>query len=127
MAFENICLNHIPQIKKALGIAGIYTEESIWRYHPKNNTEKGAQIDLLLDRNDQSINIVEIKFWQDGYALTQKSSEALVEKKRIFIQQTQTKKSVFITLLTTYGVAENAYYLNTVQNQLTMDVLFVEV
>ena len=66
MAFEAVCLKHVAQIKKGLGIEGIKTEESAWRYVPgKGQNEKGAQIDLLIDRKDRSINICEMKFYTD--------------------------------------------------------------
>lgn len=46
-AFEAICLKHLPQLKKALYIETIYTEESVWRHVPGKG-QPGAQIDLLL-------------------------------------------------------------------------------
>ncbi len=123
LAFENICLRHVSQIKKGLSIAGIYSEESAWRYAPKNG-EDGAQIDLLIDRDDQCINLFEIKFYREELALDKKDAEVLVQKRRIFQAVTKTKKTIFISLLTTFGAKKNEHYLRHVQNQLTMDVLF---
>jgi uncharacterized protein len=123
LAFENICLKHIPQIKKAMGIASVYTEQSAWRYAAKKG-ETGAQIDLLLDRQDNCINICEMKYSLTEFSIDKKYGEELNAKRRIFLEKTATRKSVFITMLTTFGVKENEHYLNTVQNQLTMDVLF---
>lgn len=122
-AFENICLKHIPQIKKALGISGIYAEPSIWRHIPKHG-EKGVQIDLLLDRQDNSINLFEIKFYKMEYTLEKEDADDLESKRQVFIDKTGTKKTVFITLLTAFGAKTNAYFLQTVQNQLTMGALF---
>jgi uncharacterized protein len=123
LAFENICLKHTPQIKKALNIYGIYSEQSAWRYASKGG-DKGTQIDLLIDRRDNCINLCEIKFSITEFTIDKKYAEELAAKRRIFIAQTGTKKTVFITLLTSFGVKTNAYYLNNVQNQLKMDVLF---
>jgi uncharacterized protein len=124
LAFENIALKHIPQIKKALGISGVYTEQSTWRYTPKDEIEKGTQIDLLIDRQDMCINLCEIKYSLTEFTLEKKYAEELNLKRRIFLSKTGTKKTVFITMLSTFGVKENGHYLSTVQNQLTMDVLF---
>lgn len=124
LAFENIALKHIPQIKKALGISGVYTEQSAWRYAPKDASEKGTQIDLLIDRQDMSINLCEMKFSLAEFTIEKSYAEELNLKRRIFLAKTGTKKTVFITMLTTFGVKENGHYLSTVQNQLKMDVLF---
>jgi transcriptional regulator with XRE-family HTH domain len=61
-AFENLCLSHTAEIKQSLGISGIITEEASWQYHPKAPSERGAQIDLLIDRADNAINVCELKF-----------------------------------------------------------------
>jgi uncharacterized protein len=123
LAFENICLKHTPQIKKALDIYGIYSEQSAWRYIAKGDAQ-GTQIDLLIDRRDNCINLCEIKFSITEFTIDKKYAEELAAKRRIFIAQTGTKKTVFITMLTTFGVNTNAHYLNNVQNQLTMGALF---
>lgn len=123
LMFENVCLKHTVQIKKALSIAGIYSEESVWRQNANSDVE-GAQIDLLIDRNDQCINIVEAKFSKTELLLTKKQAEEISRKRRIFMQATQTKKTVFITLLSTYGATMNEHFVNTVQSQLTMNELF---
>ncbi len=122
-AFEAVCFKHIPQIKAALGIASIYTEESVWRFIPVKG-QPGAQIDLLLDRRDYCINICEMKFSTNQFTITKKYSAELVLKKQVFIDKIKPKKTVFITMITTYGVAPNAYSKGIVQSELTMDSLF---
>ncbi len=124
-AFVNICLKHILEIKKALGIAGIYSEQSVWRYTPKLG-ETGAQIDLLIDRQDNCINLLELKFYNTKYNLDKNDVEDLLTKRQVFVERTGTKKTIFITLLTTFGANLNDHYLQIIQNQLTMDVLFVD-
>ena len=124
-AFENICLKHTPQIKKALGIAAVYTEHSIWRHKSKASDDTGgAQIDLLFDRNDRCINLIEIKFTVNDFTIDKKYADELRNKRWVFMEKTQTKKSVFLTMLTTFGVKTNEYYLGVVQNQIRMDALF---
>ncbi len=124
LAFENIALKHIAQIKKALGISGVYSEQSAWRYVAKEATEKGVQIDLIIDRQDNCINLCEMKFSLTEFTIDKKYADELNLKRRIFLAKTGTKKTAFITMLTTFGVKENGHYLSTVQNQLIMDVLF---
>ena len=85
---------------------------------------QGAQIDLLIDRQDNCINLCEIKFSLTEFTIDKKYAEELNLKKRIFLEKTGTKKTIFTTLLTTFGVKINEHYLNTTQNQLKMDVLF---
>jgi uncharacterized protein len=122
-AFENICLKHVPQIKKALGISGIYTEQSVWRYVPKAD-ETGVQIDLMIDRQDNCINLCELKFYKTEFSLDKNTSDNLETKRQVFIEKTGTKKTVFTTLISTFGAKSNEYYLQSVQNQLTMKILF---
>lgn len=124
-AFENICQKHVPQIKKALGIAAVYTETSLWRHKAKQgDTIGGAQVDLLFDRNDQCINLVEIKFSAQPFSITKAYAEELRNKRWVFMEKTGTRKTVFLTMLTTFGVKTNEHYLGLVQNQLDVGCLF---
>ncbi len=122
-AFENICMMHINQIKKALGISGVYTTTSSWVFKG-NKTLPGAQIDMIIDRADQTINLCEAKFTKENYAITKNYASQLRMKKSIFRQATQTKKATFTTLLTTFPALRNQYYLGEIENEITMDKLF---
>lgn len=122
IAFERVCLKHIPQIKLSLGIRSIYTEEATWHFRPK--TGKGAQIDLLFDRKDFVINLCEIKFSKSEFSITKAYGEQLENKKEVFKKQTNTKKALFLTFVTTFGLADNQYSKRLVQNSVTMDALF---
>jgi uncharacterized protein len=126
LAFEHLCLKHIEQVKKALGIAGIYTEESVWR-HIGRDQDQGVQIDLLIDRQDNVINLCELKYYSKDWSITAVESDGLETKRRVFQKKTGTRKTIFITLITTYGVTTNEYYLQTIQNQVTIDALFESV
>jgi hypothetical protein len=122
IAFERICLKHIPQLKKAIGIAAVYTQESAWRYQPKG--DKGAQIDLLIDRKDFTINICEMKYSEGAFTIDKNYSHELEDKREIFKRETATKKSLFLTMITTFGVQPNDYFTSRVQVSITMDSLF---
>ncbi|MDO9001000.1 MAG: ATP-binding protein [Bacteroidota bacterium] len=119
-AFEQVCLAHIPQIKKALGISGIGTETSSWK---STQSKDGAQIDLVIDRRDGVINLCEMKFSVSPFIIDKRYDAELRNKVGAFRAETQTKKSVFLTMLTTFGLQDNSYAGN-VQNDLKMDVLF---
>ena len=120
-AFENICLKHVDKIKKALGIGSVSTTETQWASRGNNI---GAQIDLVIDRADHCINLCEIKFSNDEYLFAKQDQEDLERKKLVFQQETQSRKTLFTTMICPYGVKVNEYYLGTVQSQLTMDALF---
>jgi AAA+ ATPase superfamily predicted ATPase len=123
MAFERICHKHIPQIKKALGIAAVYTQESAWRYAPKTG-ENGTQIDLLIDRQDFTINLCEIKFSTSEFTIDKKYASEIQAKVHIFRERTNTKKTVFPTMITTFGTRSNEYKLNLIQSEVKMESLF---
>ncbi|GAA4394786.1 ATP-binding protein [Nibrella viscosa] len=122
-AFENICMAHLNQIKAALGISGVYTQHSAWKFRG-DDTLPGAQIDLIIDRADQIVHLCEAKFTRDNYAITNDYAARLRLKKSIFKQATQTKKALFTTLLTTYPALQNKYYLEEIDSEITMDKLF---
>ena len=122
-AFENICMLHINQIKKALGISGVYATTSSWKF-AGNDALPGTQIDMIIDRADQTINLCEAKFTQENFAITKSYATQLRLKKSVFKQATQTKKAIFTTLLTTFPALKNQYYLGEVDNEITMEKLF---
>jgi AAA+ ATPase superfamily predicted ATPase len=122
-AFENICLKHINQLKKALQIGGVTTSVSSW-YQSGNDKQNGAQIDLLIDRADQCINICEIKFSTKLFVIDKKYAADLQNKMMNFRQATDTKKTLFLTAITTYGVFDNDYK-QRVDAEVTAQSLFV--
>jgi len=122
-AFESVCLKHIEQIKKALQIGGIYSEASGFVF-TGNEYLPGIQIDLLIDRNDQVINICEMKFYQKEFSISKSYAEQLRRKLSIFEEISKTKKQVFLTMITTFGLLENKHSQCLVDNELTMDILF---
>ncbi|MBO9593640.1 MAG: AAA family ATPase [Niabella sp.] len=123
-AFEGICQKHLEQLKTALGISGIHTQESIWRATAPTATRQGAQIDLVIDRNDRCINIFEMKFAANPLVIPKSYRAALTNKQELFIETTGTRKTVFLGFMTTFGVKNAADYAGLIQHQFTMDVLF---
>lgn len=116
LAFERLCLQHVDQIKSALGISGVLTNVHSWR-------NANAQVDLLIDRKDGIVNLCEMKYWAGPYAMTAQDDTALANKKSEFKLATKTRKAVHLTLVTSFGVKPNAY-ANKVQSFVTLEDLF---
>jgi len=119
-AFEQVCLAHINQIKQKLGITGVQSKAASWR---STLTDKGAQVDLLIDRRDQVINLCEMKYADGEFEIDKKYSQVLLNKAQAFRKESKTRKAVYLTMVSTYGVKPNSYSA-IVQSEVTMDDLF---
>ena len=125
LAFEQICWDHIKNVKKALGIEGMYSEISVWN-KKGTTTSKGAQIDLIVDRKDRIINLFEIKFSINEYEITKSYDAILRNKIAAFKEFTKTKKTIFLTMITTFGLVKNQYFGSTTTSELTLNDLFLD-
>ncbi len=123
LAFERLCMAHIQQIKAGLGISGVLSNVYSWRKEADENGE-GVQIDLLIDRNDQVVNICEMKYSLSEFSIDAEYERNLRNKKSAFIEATNTRKAVHITMVTTYGIRQNSHSW-IVQNEITLEDLFV--
>lgn len=109
-SFESICLKHIEQIKYHMRIDRIDSFESPWEYRPgKGSEDAGAQIDLLIDRQDMVINICEMKFSRSEFTINAAYAKDLRRKIEVFRSRTGTRKSLFLTMITTHGLLENIH------------------
>ncbi len=108
IAFEQVCLLHVAQIKQALGIAGVQTEVSSWRYLGDQYTA-GAQIDMLIARRDKAINLCEIKYSDYEYEITAKYDNQLRERVATFRSVTKTRNAIHTTIITPWGLKRNAH------------------
>ena len=124
LAFEGLCLQHVAAIKRNLGFAAVRTEEAPWRYVPVERGEDGAQIDLVIDRADNSVTLCEMKFAEGEYVIDKGYARALEQKRRIFVNVTQTRKAVFFALVTTFGLQQNDHAQRLGLQPVTMDALF---
>lgn len=122
-AFENICMKHIEKIKQALGIAAVYTETSSI-FYKGDAKDKGAQIDMLIDRQDNVINACEAKFYDQPFTLSKTYADDLRNKLRVFQEKTGTRKTLFLTLITPYGIVQNLHSIGFVQQEVIADNLF---
>lgn len=123
LAFETLCQKHVEAIKRALGISGVFTEVYILNV-PSSDELGGFQIDLLLDRRDNTINLCEIKFHNGAFAITKEYYQQLIEKRQRFIAFSGTTKTVFITLITNHGLAPNAYSKEIIDSEVRLEQLF---
>lgn len=122
-AFENICMMHTPQILNKLGISGIYTSVSSWKFQG-NEELPGTQIDMIINRNDDVINLCEAKFTSKEFILNKTYNAKLRQRRNIFENVTKTKKSTVTTLLTTYPAHQNKYYHEEIDSEVNMRDLF---
>lgn len=131
-AFERVCLWHTDQIKQKLGISGVLTNEYAWRYVvPKSKKsagnapvkDEGIQIDLLIDRNDDIIDLCEMKYSSGKYAISEAYMEKLDRRKDVFREVTKTRKALHTVFVTTEGLVQNAF-AGEVQNEVCLEDLF---
>jgi hypothetical protein len=124
LAFEAVCLKHRRQLKRALGIEAVETIESGWRHKTAKRTERGAQVDLLIDRKDATINLCEMKFSDGEFTIDKRYAEELRQKREVFRRVTGTKKTLLLTMVTSYGVAANAHRDELVAASVDMRALY---
>ena len=123
-SFESVCYKHIGHIRRALNLSPSALAYS-WRYAPeKGSSERGAQIDLLFNRNDNSITLCEIKYSRKPYALDKPAAEKLKRQIAVFKKQTNTKKNIFISFVSAEGLKKTIYSEEYVSSIVTLHDLF---
>jgi AAA+ ATPase superfamily predicted ATPase len=122
LSFELVCLLHVPQIKRGLGISGVATEETAWR---SREVEPGAQVDLVIARRDRTINLCEMKCTESPFRIDKDYAERLLNKREAFIAETKTRDDVHLTLVSTTGLKKNTYS-DIIQSEVSIDDLFAE-
>ncbi len=125
LTFEQVVKDHIGQVKQALGIAGVLSEESAWAVKGTGSAS-GAQIDLIIDRRDHVTDLCEIKYSEKEYEIDKAYDMNLRSKREAFRESTHTTKTLRIVMITTYGVVRNKYS-GIVSNQVVLDDLFADV
>ncbi|MGM9868782.1 MAG: ATP-binding protein [Sodaliphilus sp.] len=119
-AFEQVCILHINQIRKALGISGIAGDVCSWTYRGR---EQSAQIDLVIDRADRAIDLCEMKYSDHPFELKKDYVEWLRSRRDLFREVTGTNKSLRLTLIASSGIKQNMY-ASSIQGRLSSDDLF---
>lgn len=121
LAFENVCLNHIGQIKSALGISGVKTNQSFWSVKPDD--KEGTQIDLIIERKDDVVNMCEMKYYNKEFASSKKYHDTIVKRRELLEESIPKGMVVHSTLITTYGLKYNEYS-GDFDSVITMEHLF---
>lgn len=125
-SFEQLCLRHLPQIKLGLGISGIATESSAWRYLPGQDVNaKGAQIDLVIKRVDKMVHLCEMKFSEHPYTITKDYEEKLKARRLLFMEATGETRGVVLTMITPMGLKQGIHS-SFVHSEITVRDLFRE-
>lgn len=119
-AFENVCFNHIDQIKKALDIYGVISDNSAWY---KKEDDKVSQIDMIIYRKDNVVNMCEMKFYSDEFTVDKDYYRIIQKRNTILREYIPKKASIQNTLITTYGINRNEYS-SIFNNVVVLDDLF---
>lgn len=106
LAYERLCMAHVPQIKAALGISGLHTEYYSWR---SKEYQPAAQIDLLIERSDNMVNLCEIKYSAGQYVMSKAEYEKIQNRQMAFVEETKCKHGIFLTFITTSAPKQNEY------------------
>ena len=124
-SFEEICLRHLPHLKQGLGISGMATEASSWRFVPKKDDErKGAQVDLVISRADKMIHLCEMKFSETPYIITKSYAERIVQRKQLFMAENGISRGTVLTFVTPNGLQPGTHN-SIVHSSLTSKDLFL--
>jgi uncharacterized protein len=122
-AFENVTLKHVDQLKTVLGIKGIYSTQGSFIARATED-QPGIQIDFLIDRSDMTINVCEAKFYTSEIEVTATDARQLRSKVEVFRKISQTRKHIFLTLITTFGLKSNKHSIGLIDQVIIMDDLF---
>lgn len=123
--FENVCYSHIDKIISALGLGGIGCLVSHWKYKaiPGEN-ESGAEIDLLLDRDDGAITLCEIKYTTSPFVIDKSYAKNLANKMDVFEKNTKQRKQLFLVMITTMGIKKNLWSEDLINSTVELKDLF---
>ena len=121
LAYERICMAHIPQIKRALRIDGISTLNYSWR---SKTAKPAVQIDLIIERADRIVNVCEVKYSQEEYELDKDEYDKINCRRNTFIKETGLRHASWLTMITTEGLAKGMYS-GMIQSVVTLDDLFL--
>lgn len=121
VSFERVCFWHIPQIKAALGISGIGSDVYSWRGGGSDG--RVAQIDMLIDRADNTVSICEMKYVQDEFEMTEEEATKIRRRGSLFVNTTRSRKSIQNVLISSYGM-KRSKYSGVIHREVTLDDLF---
>lgn len=118
-AFESVCRKHISQIIRSLNLEVVTSGIT-----QVDQSKKGFQVDLIIDRTDYSMNLCEVKFCNSELIFSAEEAKKIIERRARVREATKTKKTLINTLISPYGAKKNPSYLEAFDKQLTMESLF---
>ncbi|MDO4512149.1 MAG: ATP-binding protein [Bacteroidales bacterium] len=123
IAFEDLCMLHIHQIKKALECAAVASEQSSWTLRNDENHD-GAQMDLIISRADNVVNLCEMKFYSTEISISKEEDRKMRNRIALLMENILRRQSVQPVLITTFGLKEGMYSSSFVRT-VTLDDLFL--
>jgi hypothetical protein len=121
-AFEEVCLSHIRKIKQAINILDVSSTQSAWSLRSDDENE-GGQIDLLINRKDNVVDMCEMKFYNENFTVSKTYHAKLVHRQNLLTTQLPKRSVVHHVLITTFGLNYNEYG-GIFQHVITIDQLF---
>lgn len=122
LAFEDVCLRHVSQIKAALGIQGVSSTVSTWT-NIGDDVQEGTQVDLLIMRKDNVVNLCEMKFYNDTFHVDKNYWQTMMRRQNLLSSQLPRRMVVNNVLISTFGLADGEYS-GVFQNSVVLDDLF---
>ncbi len=125
-AFEAVCMKHYDEIVDALGIESAI-DYSWWRYVTCDEAECGAQIDFIIDRDDDAITICEIKYTDKPFAIQKSYAAKLEYAIELFKKKNEITKQVFFSMVSANGLQPTKHSERLVTGVVTLDDLFIPI
>ncbi len=122
VAFEQVCWQHVTQIKKALGIEGVKTSVSAWNVKG-DDAKSGVQVDMLIFRDDRIVNLCEMKFSGSDYTIDKEEEAKMLHRRDSLVETLSAKQKVHLTLITTFGLV-NGKHSGKIQKVIVCDKFF---
>lgn len=121
-AFERVCIAHVPQMKKALGISGVHADVYSWKATASGDV-RGAQVDLLIDRRDGIANLCEMKYSVNEFVIDKQEDANIANRVAAFRKVVGPRRTIHVTIVTANGLKHNIYW-NNVHSEICLDDLF---
>lgn len=119
LAFERLCLAHLPQMKQVLGISGVSTNS--YSYYSKT-----AQIDLVIERGDRVITVCEMKYYDGPLSISRDYADKLRNKIDAVKSAVKKRFTYYLVMVSVDGIRQNEYSSSLVQQEIRLDSLFAD-
>lgn len=119
LSFERLCFAHTSQIRHALGLDSIATKTySLYT--------ESAQMDMVIERADNVVNLCEMKYTQLPYALDKAEAEKLRCRMDYLQSLNRRRRNVQCVLVTKQQAKQNNYYNSLIIRNITLTDMFRE-